>query len=86
MDQLQARGEFTPPTIRSLEEVLERGIELDRGRVFMDLWDVEKFFDCTRCGPERAERIRRMNLSQTLVPAVKCDCDIDLWRGAEPGD
>jgi radical SAM enzyme (TIGR01210 family) len=75
MELLQAQGEFAPPTIRSMEVVLERGIELSRGRIFMDLWDVEKFFDCPRCGPARAERIRQMNLRQLIPASVECDCD-----------
>ena len=75
MERLQSAGEFTPPTVRSMEEVLERGIRLGRGRALMDLWDVEKFFDCSKCGPARAERIRRMNLSQQVEPHIECDCN-----------
>lgn len=74
IDRLQASGQFQPPTIRSMEVLLERGIELNRGRVLMDLWDVEKFFDCPDCGLARAERIRQMNLTQQIVPQVNCDC------------
>ena len=74
MERLQSTGAFSPPTIRSMEELLERGIELHRGRVFIDLWDVEKFFDCAHCGPARAARIRRMNLSQQLESSVECEC------------
>lgn len=75
MELLQAADGFTPPTLRSMEEVLERAIALGRGRVFMDLWDVEKFFDCRRCGQARADRIRRMNLSQRFDRRVECECD-----------
>jgi radical SAM enzyme (TIGR01210 family) len=74
MDQLQAAGEFRPPVLASMESVLERGIALHRGRVFIDLWDVERFLDCPRCGPRRADRLRRMNLSQQVEPPVECDC------------
>ncbi|MEI8382934.1 MAG: radical SAM protein [Planctomycetota bacterium] len=74
IDGLQAIGQFQPPTIRSMEVLLERGIELNRGRVLMDLWDVKKFFDCPHCGPARAERIRQMNLSQQIEPKVDCIC------------
>ncbi len=74
MERLQLSGEFAPPTIRSMEEALERGIELARGRVFIDLWDVEKFCDCLTCGPARIERLRRMNLSQQVEPSVECAC------------
>lgn len=74
IDRLQANGQFQPPTIRSMEVLLERGIELNCGRVLMDLWDVEKFFDCLDCGPARAERIRQTNLTQQIALQVNCDC------------
>lgn len=77
MDWLQAQGHFSTPSLSSLEEALDYGVGLKRGRVFADLWDVEKFFDCPECGPERAERIRQVNLSQEVLPRIgcgKCDC------------
>ncbi|MBS0202211.1 MAG: radical SAM protein [Planctomycetes bacterium] len=74
MDQLQASGEFVPPTLRSLEELHERAIALNGGRVFIDLWDVEKLFECPNCGPARVERIQQMNLTQQIGPPIKCDC------------
>lgn len=74
MEQLQQQGDFAPPALSSLEEALEEGLKLRRGRVFVDLWDVEKLFDCPDCGPRRAERLRRMNLSQQILPPVDCHC------------
>jgi hypothetical protein len=74
MERLAARGQFSPPSPASMEHVLAYGISLGRGRVFMDLWDAERFFDCPRCGPRRAERMRRMNLIQQSVEPVTCDC------------
>lgn len=82
LDRLRAEGLFQPPTIRSMEELLERGIVLNRGRVLMDLWDVEQFFDCLACGPARAERIRQMNLSQQIEPTVDCACQSSHHRSA----
>lgn len=82
MEQLRASGDFAPPTIRSMEEVLERGLaqvqeQRSSVRIFMDLWDVEGFYHCSTCGPARAARIQRMNLSQQVEPAVSChDCDV----------
>ncbi len=80
MDRLASAGEFTSPTIHSMEAVLERGIELTlagstTNRVFIDLWDAEKFCDCSLCGPTRVERLRRMNLSQQIEPQVDCGCE-----------
>ena len=78
METLLASGVFSPPTIRSMERVLERGLEYvqrvsPRTRVFMDVWDVASFFDCSACGPARSERIQRMNLTQQVEPPIECD-------------
>lgn len=72
MDRLQAQGQFAPPGVESMEAVLEAALQLGRGRVFVDLWDVERFFTCSRCGPARAERLREMNLRQQAPPPVSC--------------
>ena len=74
MDRLQEESRFEPPALASLEAVLDYGIGLGRGRVFADLWDIERTFRCPDCGPERAERLRQMNLTQEALPAVSCGC------------
>ncbi len=74
IDLLQQQGDFSPPALGSLEKALEWGIRRQRGRVFVDLWDVEKLFACQRCGPARAERLRQMNHSQIVPPAIDCEC------------
>jgi radical SAM enzyme (TIGR01210 family) len=73
MERLHAAGEFGPPRLSSLEETLDLGLALKRGRVFVDLWDVERFYDCPACGPARAARLREMNLSQHRLPPIVCD-------------
>jgi radical SAM enzyme (TIGR01210 family) len=74
MERLAEGGAFTPPCLESLETVLEYGLSQRRGRVFADLWDVEKFYPCPRCGPARAARLLAMNRTQTIPPRVSCDC------------
>ncbi len=59
MERLRAEGLWAPPRLESLEAVLEHGVGLRRGRVFVDLWDIEKLFHCPRCGPARAAGSRR---------------------------
>ena len=76
-ERLQASGFFEPPTLSSMETVLEAGILMGHGRVFMDLWNIEQFYRCDRCGPPRRGRMHRMNLSQRTVPRVRCDCEAD---------
>jgi radical SAM enzyme (TIGR01210 family) len=63
----------TPPPLTALESVLEYGVVAGRGRVFADLWDVERFYSC-RCSPERAARLRAMNRTQRIATPVLCDC------------
>ncbi|MGB0740530.1 MAG: radical SAM protein, partial [Planctomycetaceae bacterium] len=41
MEQLQKRGEFHPPCISSLYNVLRESLSWNRGRVFADLWDID---------------------------------------------
>lgn len=72
MEALAAAGDYAPPSLRSLEKVIEAGLRLRRGRVFADLWDVERFFTCD-CSPARAERLAVLNRTQTLLPSILCD-------------
>jgi radical SAM enzyme (TIGR01210 family) len=74
MEELRRQGQFSPPRIESLEQVLEYGIGLRHGRVFADLWDLARFIRCERCGLARVERLRTMNLTQQVPPAVVCSC------------
>ena len=75
MDQLQKKGFFAPPEIRSLEKVVEYGIEQQAGRVFADLWDLKLFSKCDLCLDERIGRLTAMNLNQKFSKQVKCTCD-----------
>lgn len=72
VDTLAARGEFSPPRLASLEETMDYGIGLKRGRAFADLWDVQLFSNCDRCLPQRRKRVRKMNLSQRVLPRIQC--------------
>lgn len=74
MGRLAREGHFEPPSMAAVERVLEEGIRMDRGRVFVDLWDLERFYGCGECGPRRRERLSRMNLTQTVMPRVSCPC------------
>lgn len=75
MQQLEADGNFTPPSLRSLEYVTETGLQMDAGRVFADLWDIETLTGCADCGPQRIQRIREMNLTQQIPPVLSCHCE-----------
>lgn len=77
MAALAGNGEFRPPRMKALEEAVEYGLALQRGRVFADLWDVRLASVCPLCQPARVERLRQMNLSQIILEPVRCDlCEI----------
>jgi archaeosine synthase beta-subunit len=77
MDQLLEKGQFSPPDIHSLETVLEYGLGLNAGRVFVDVWDLGTFSDCDKCFDKRTKRLIEMNLSQKITGREKCRCDSD---------
>lgn len=72
MDKLQQQGEFVPPTLDALEEAFERVLALKKGRVFVDLWDLERFSSCPHCFEDRKERLHTMNLTQQPQPGKTC--------------
>lgn len=75
MDKLLEKGIFTLPDIRSLEKVLEYGIEQQAGRVFADVWDLRLFSKCNKCLGDRTKRLTEINLGQKLISQIKCTCD-----------
>jgi archaeosine synthase beta-subunit len=72
LEDLAASGEFESPRLSSLEHVLECGIALGRGRVFADLWDLQRFADCPACFEPRRQRLEAMNHSQKSLPPIAC--------------
>jgi radical SAM enzyme (TIGR01210 family) len=73
MDDLQARDEFSPPKLATLERAANAGVALGRGRVFADVWDLERFSDCAACFPRRVARLTAMNHTQQIIPPVRCE-------------
>lgn len=75
MDILHKEGHFSPPDIKSLEEVLDYGIGLKSGRIFADLWDIDLFSSCDKCLDARKIRLKNANLFQEILHPVNCSCD-----------
>jgi radical SAM enzyme (TIGR01210 family) len=73
MEDLAARGDFSPPSLATLEAAAAGGIALQRGRVFADLWDLRRKPVCTYCHEERMARLHTMNLEQSILPAAACE-------------
>ena len=72
MERLRESGEFAPPRLSTLEKALEAALELGAGRVFADTWNLELFSSCNDCLEERRQRLHRMNLTQRIVPPIRC--------------
>jgi archaeosine synthase beta-subunit len=66
-------GLFAPPDLRVVEDALDYGVALGRGRVFLDLWDIDRVACCPDCRPARVERLRRMNFSQRVLEYAPCE-------------
>jgi len=71
METLRREGNWNPPSLVSLEAAQEYGLRLGRGRVFADIWDIEKFYSCV-CSPQRAARIAAMNRTQRIPAQIEC--------------
>jgi radical SAM enzyme (TIGR01210 family) len=72
METLAAVGDFSPPSLATLEAALVYGLALNRGRVFADLWDLNPTSACPHCYEARIERLRTMNLQQVVPEPISC--------------
>jgi radical SAM enzyme (TIGR01210 family) len=64
MEELVRLSLFAPPSLKTLERVLEYGLTLRAGRVFLDLWDIDRVSLDVPDRAERLARLARMNLTQ----------------------
>jgi hypothetical protein len=84
LEALTKQGLFASPHLAALEAATEYGVGLERGRVFADLWDLEAFSDCPDCFEPRAERLRWINLKQSIPDPVSCEsCRTRLLAGRQ---
>jgi radical SAM enzyme (TIGR01210 family) len=73
MESLAQIGQFTPPSLATVEAAACYGVGLGRGRVFVDLWDIPNRPNaCRFCLADRVDRLHRINLSQRLLPSIEC--------------
>ena len=73
MDVLAEIEYFTPPSLTSIEVAMEYGLSLRAGRVFTDLWDLSEPRDVRACFSPRIERLREMNVTQTVSRPIACE-------------
>jgi radical SAM enzyme (TIGR01210 family) len=65
MEELARDGLFGPPSLESLERAFEYGLSLRRGRVLLDLWNIERVAGCMPDNKVRIGRLHQMNLMQS---------------------
>jgi radical SAM enzyme (TIGR01210 family) len=73
METLAANGEFASPTLAMVEAAVEYGLAMGRGRVFADLWNLERSAGCAACCDRRLERLKTMNMRQEILPRMQCE-------------
>jgi len=72
LDALAETGEFSPPSLATLEAAFDGALALGGGRVFADTWDLGRFSHCPVCLDARSVRLHDMNLAQRRLPSVIC--------------
>lgn len=72
MEDLAGSREFSPPLLATVESAFDYGLSLRRGRIFVDLWNMQPGQSCTLCYNQRVERLAAMNLRQIILPAATC--------------
>jgi len=74
VEDLAARGLYARTSLAELHAVVAYGIRARRGRVFADLWDIERLADCSRCSAARVAALEQMNRTQRAVAPIECAC------------
>lgn len=72
LEALAATGQFAPPRLATLEQALDDGVSVQRGRVFADLWNLDRLATCPLCFSQRRARLERTNLTQQPGPPMVC--------------
>ena len=70
---METLDDVETPRLPALERVIAYGLSLGRLRVFADLWDIERFFDC-ECSAARRDRLALMNRTQALPAPMSIPC------------
>ena len=71
---LAEAGLFRSPGLDDIERSFALALThaAGRGRVFVDLWDLDRFAHCNCCRAERYARLEAMNLQQAVLPPRPC--------------
>jgi archaeosine synthase beta-subunit len=63
---------FVPPDLEALEDAFDEALARARGRIFADVWDLERLATCDVCAAARRARLMTMNLTQRRLARVEC--------------
>ena len=74
LEALGAEGTFRAPRLEDVERGIESALAVrpDRGRIFVDLWDLQRFAACPHCFEARRARLHTINLEQRLFSPPSC--------------
>jgi archaeosine synthase beta-subunit len=74
MDALAVHGCFQEPRLEDIERSVNMALagNRERGRIFVDLWDLKRFAKCPQCLDWRRARLHAINLGQSIVPSIEC--------------
>jgi radical SAM enzyme (TIGR01210 family) len=84
VEALARAGLFTAPDLETLEDAFDEALARARGRVFADIWDLERLATCDACAAARRARLMTMNLTQRRLARVECPSCSPLAVGARP--
>jgi radical SAM enzyme (TIGR01210 family) len=81
IDALAVAGAFRAPDLDDIERSVALALRhaRGRGRVFVDVWDLDRFTRCPQCAPSRRDRLEAMNLEQVVLaerPCTACDSGV----------
>lgn len=73
MEALRTAGLYRPPTLTDIERSCDLALGCaQRTRVFVDVWDLERFSRCGLCFNARKKRLQTMNLTQQPTARIAC--------------
>src|SRR5262245_7249305 len=73
MEALAADGQYEAPTLVDIERSFDLAlVRAFRTRVFVDVWNLDRFSRCAYCFEPRKKRLQRMNLEQETTARIAC--------------
>jgi hypothetical protein len=74
VDALEEQGLYARTNLTELQSAVEYGIRAGHGRVFADLWDIERIAGCLHCSSARSAALEQTNSTQRPSAPIDCSC------------